>query len=567
MITSSQKFFLSLIVTTLLLPIPATLSIHSVNHLSRQFNWIANRTLAGVTIKKERPQVDVASWMNGDLQKAVNSLISEHFAGREVLIRFYDQFLYRLFDKSYMCEGGIVDGKDHDLFGVNYLGDFGHYSQAISNEEAEALAIMMRHLSKRLKELGSCFVFVITPSKASLYPQDIPDRFLTKLKRGDRRRSNYEILLPFLNRYEVPYIDGRQITIEHEQSIPLRAFPKTGNHWTRAVAFFTTATLLKTIERESGREMPELSESVKSIDGRPDDADDDLFGLLNLIEKPNQQYVHPIFRIPDNWPKRKGVLTFVGGSFCGQIINDLEEAEVFERTNYYFYFDDYKAQYPGHPERIISKVDENAIPWKEDFWNTQAVVVEANEEAIGYAPQLRAFLMAALMALDERLPRERGTGNDPRPLSWAFGGKGNPESPLKTGAESPGQQVTWISDHQAQVDLPSPQEDVDLELILEVKPLLGEDEAQSTVKVDANGTTVGTLTLKHPSNEFYSLTLPALANQNSSIRLRFSYSSAGGLTEPSKRFEMQFARLALVPIGLPTTSAIAGNHVPALDRK
>jgi alginate O-acetyltransferase complex protein AlgJ len=562
MITSSQRIILGLIITTLLLPIPITLLIHLV-HLSAEFNWIANRTLAGVTIKKERPQVCVASWMNGDLQKAVNSLTSEHFAGREALIRFYDQFLYCLFDRSYMCEGTIIDGKNHDLFGDTYLGDFGHYFKAIPNEEAEALAVMMRDLSKRLKELGSCFVFVITPSKTSLYPEDVPERFLTKLKSGDRQRSNYEILLPFLNKYQVPYVDGRQITIEHKEDIPLRAFAKTGNHWTRAVAFFTTAALLKTIERESGREMPELSESVKSIDGRPDDADDDLFGLLNLMEKPNQQYVHPIFRIPDNWSKRKGILTFVGGSFCGQIINDLEAAEVFERTNHYFYFSDYKEQYPG---RILSRVDTNAMPWKEDFWSSDAVVVEANEQAIGWAPQLRSFLMVALMAL-ERLPQERGIVDDPRPLSWAFGGNENVESSSKNAVQPPDKEVTWISDHQAQIDLPSPQEGAELELVLETKPFLADEDFQSIVKVDANEMTVGTLTLNHPYKQFCSLTLPAVANQNSSIRLCFSYSSAGRVVEHGKRFETGFARLALVPIRLPTASAIAGNNVPVLDRK
>src|SRR5271165_5172333 len=97
MITKSQKYFLGLIIITLLLPIPVTLLIHLV-HLSPQFNWIANRTLAGDIIKKQRPQLDVRSWMSGDLQKSVNSLISDHFAGREVLIRVYDQFLYRVFD-------------------------------------------------------------------------------------------------------------------------------------------------------------------------------------------------------------------------------------------------------------------------------------------------------------------------------------------------------------------------------------------------------------------------------------------------------------------------------------
>jgi hypothetical protein len=99
---------------------------------------------------------------------------------------------------------------------------------------------------------------------------------------------------------------GRQITLEHKDALSVRAFPKTGTHWSRAVAYFTAADLLKTIGRESGREMPQLSESVESIDHRLDYADDDLWSLLNLIQKPGQRYLRPGFQIPSNWQKEPG---------------------------------------------------------------------------------------------------------------------------------------------------------------------------------------------------------------------------------------------------------------------
>ena len=97
--------------------------------------------------------------------------------------------------------------------------------------------------------------------------------------------------------------------------------------------------------------------------------------------------------------------------------NNLEAAEVFEQINYYFYFNLYKRKSPGN---IVSSVDENAIPWEEDFWNSEAVVLEANEQAIG-GRHLRAFLMDALTALEQKLPQERGTDDHPlRPFCWAL---------------------------------------------------------------------------------------------------------------------------------------------------
>ena len=563
MIKLSERIVLGLIIITLLLPMPVTLLVHCVkDHLSPQFDWIANRTLFGVSIKKQRPQIDGKNWLNGDLQKGINSFVSEHFAGRELLIRVYDQFLYRLFDKSYIDES-IIDGKHRNLFSGGDLAVFGHYTEPIPSEKAEALAVMMKYLSKRLKELGSCFVFVVTPTKASVYPEDVPDRYLTKLNRGDRGQLDYDILVPLLKRYEVPYVDGRQITIEHKESIPVRAFAKTGLHWTRAVAFFSAAALLKTIERESGREMPELSESVESVDGQPDDTDDDLFRLLNLIERPKQRYLHPIFKIAENWKKRKETLTFVGGSFVGQIESDLEAAELFERINYYFYFKAYKTRYPG---RVVSPVDENAIPWKEDFWNTAAVVLEANETAIE-SEHLRAFLIAALAALEQKLPQERRTDDHLRPFSWAFGAGGNGDSLPKKGFELPAHELTWISSQEAEIASPSPQQNAELELILEAVPFLGDGETKRIVKVEANGIPAGTLTLDDPSLQFCSLPIPAAANQNSTIRLRFSFSPAASPARGGRLLQMGLARLALVPIKLPIVSEIDGNHETVLNRK
>jgi alginate O-acetyltransferase complex protein AlgJ len=563
MIKLPEKIALSFIIITLLLPIPLTLLLHAVK-LSPQFDWIANRTLAGVTMKEEQPKADLGSWMSGELQKGINSLVSEHFAGRELFIRAYDEFLYRAFDKSYMDKEELIDGKHRDLFERDYLADFGHFTEPVASEETEALVVMMKHLSKRLKELGSCFVFVITPSKASLYPEDIPDRYRTRRQDGDPGQSNYEILVSLLRRYEIPYVDGRQITIEHKGSFPVRVFPKTGTHWTRAVAYFTTAALLKTIERESGRAMPELLESITGIDGRPDDVDDDLFSLLNLIERPNERYVHPVFQLANNWPKRKGILTFVGGSFVGQMKNNLEAAEVFQQINYYFYFNLYKRKSPGN---IVSPVDENAIPWAEDFWNSQAVVLEANEQAIG-GRHLRAFLMDALTALEQKLPQERETDDHPlRPFCWTFGAEGNGASLPKKGFEVPDHEFTWISSREAEIEAPSPQPNAELELILEAIPFLGDGESRRIVKVEANGIPAGTLTLDDPSVQFYSLRLPVAANHNSSIKLRFSSSLPASRAKGGKLVEMGLARLALVPTNVSFSQQMAENEAAVLHRK
>jgi hypothetical protein len=584
MIKLSEKLFLALIIVTFLLPAPFTLWIHRVKLWQQLLgnaeyaqerrgtsatDWIANRTLYGVTIKSDLPSVSLAGWLNGYLQKGLNTLVSENFAGRELLIRIFNQTLYSAFHKSYMYFEMIIPGKHGDLFERNYLAVYGRFDEPIPDAEAEALVVMMKYLSERLKELGSCFVFVITPSKATIYPEDIPDRYLANSNSRERRLTNYEVLVPLLQKYRVPYVDGREITLDHKGTFPVRAYPKTGTHWTRAVAFFTTTALLKTIERESGQEMPQLSESVESIDRRPDSrpipadaeqrragkipveadsVDDDLFKLLNLIQKPNQRYLHASFQIPEGGPKRIGILTIVGGSYVSAILDSLASANVFERINHYSYFRDSRHRLP---DNILDPVDENAIPWEEDFWNTRAVVLEANEEAMARR-HLPAFLMATLAALHQNTPQE--PDDPPRPLSWGFGAGENGSALAKKGFNSPEHQLTWISGHDAEIDLPSPKKNTELELILEAMPFLGDGAAERIVKVEANGIPVGALDLVDPSVQFYPLTIKAAANTAPSLKLHFSLSPA---PSDARLPEIGLARLALVPIKLPASQEAA----------
>jgi hypothetical protein len=191
MIRLSERLLLALIIVTFLFPALLTLWVHFANP-PPQFDWIANRTLYGVTVEKKVQPASLASWLTGELQKGLNTLASENFAGRELLIRLYDQVLYQVFHKSYMYLEHIIRGRNGNLFERRSLEVYGRLYEPISNAEAEALAVMMKYLSDQLKELRSCFVLLITPNKADLYPEDIPDRFMEKIRHGDRQPADYD---------------------------------------------------------------------------------------------------------------------------------------------------------------------------------------------------------------------------------------------------------------------------------------------------------------------------------------------------------------------------------------
>lgn len=457
----------------------------------------------------------------------------------------------------------IIRGKHGNLFEHNCVLACDGFQEPIPNAEAEAQVVMMKYLSQRLKELGSSFVFMIAPSKVTLYPEEIPDRYSRENKNREGKSTNYDVLVPLLQRYHIPYVDGREITMRHKETFAVRAFPKTGIHWTRAVAFFTTGALLKTIGQESGREVPPLSESIESIDHRPDYTDDDLFNLLNLIERPQQRYIHPKFQIPEGWPRRNGTLTMVGTSFSTAVLKTFDEAQVFERINQYNYFNIFRLRFP---DLTISKVDENAIPWAEDFWKTRAVVLESNEESLG-GRHIPAFLMAALAELQKERPQEQGTDRFPRPLAWGFGAGENGGALAKKGFALPERQLTWITGHDAQIELPSPGRNVDLQLMMEAMPPAATGIAQRVVTVEVNGTLVGSFAVTDPEVQFYLLPVKAAANSGSSLKVHFSFSPTTGSDSDNRTPQLGLWRLALVPMNGPPTQETGENQATVMNRE
>jgi hypothetical protein len=151
MIKLSERLLLALIILTFLLPALLTIWIHFGNP-PPSFDWVANRTLYGVTIEKKIPPATLSNWQTGDLQKGLNTLAGDNFAGREFLIRLYNQVLYRAFQKSYMYLELIVRGKHGNLFEHNCVLACDGFQEAIPEAEAEAEVVMMKYLSQRLKE-------------------------------------------------------------------------------------------------------------------------------------------------------------------------------------------------------------------------------------------------------------------------------------------------------------------------------------------------------------------------------------------------------------------------------
>lgn len=386
-----QKVLLGLIALLLCLPLPAMLVLRTQPDLPPSLQWLGNRTLAGITVERESPPLSRDNWFSGKYQDGITRWINENFAGRELLIRANNQLLWSLFGKSYMGQEMIVRGRHDDLFGSDYIAYREGFAAPASDGYLDELAAKAAALQRRLAAGGTAFAVLVTPDKPSFYPEDLPARYQPRVPGSPQPPPDADHLLAALTRSGVDQVDGRAITRQVAAGKSWRTFPRTGVHWNRLTASATAEALLRSLEASAGRPFPKLTATNIRPSPLPDTADADLAVLLNLLWQPRETYVHADYTCRDPNP---GTLTIVGGSFANALDTIFNESGAFAQINHYHYF---KVDVQRFPADEMDHVDEARIPWQQDFWSAQAVVLEINPQYVTGRHPL-AFLNAALAA-------------------------------------------------------------------------------------------------------------------------------------------------------------------------
>ena len=138
------------------------------------------KPLNGVTYKTEFPELEMETFYNGKYQSQLEKYIAENFGFREIAIRWYNQYVWTFFNKTY--NKSFVRGKDNwfyyfegvrDYKGSEFQGEFNTKEKAI--ETYEKNIAMMCQLREILKEYGIEFMTFMAPDKPFIYPEYLPD--------------------------------------------------------------------------------------------------------------------------------------------------------------------------------------------------------------------------------------------------------------------------------------------------------------------------------------------------------------------------------------------------------
>ena len=134
-------------------------------------------------------------------------------------------------------------------------------------ELVEAHVKEIAEIQDRLGQRGIAFVLLITPSKASIYPEFIPDIFCRSPKSTSR---DYENFVPLLDQYKINYVDGHVITLAAKAREQVSVFTQGGTHWNFLGAYYTVERLLTMIEALTRQSIGKLSLQDLEIDHKRD---------------------------------------------------------------------------------------------------------------------------------------------------------------------------------------------------------------------------------------------------------------------------------------------------------
>lgn len=376
---------MALIALFLFAPLPLTILFQYVRPWGA---WVRTGALAGFETSRACSLFSWNALRHAEFQKSCAAKFDAEFAGRTGLIFLTNETYFRLFKICLMKSAGLVVGKEGTLYEAGYVEEY-----CLRRTQTVPLSPLARDL-KRLQEAcqrtGTAFVVLISPSKAAIYPEYIPDSWM---RRYDPRPRAYEDLVASLRREGVHYVDGHAITAEAKSHAPAPVFPKGGTHWSQYAAWLTTNAMIASLQSQ-GRPLRPVEYEALKVSDRPTGEDADILALLNLAVP----WRYPVAELkikqaPGQDPRP--TLAISGGSFVWKIAHLLNDSRQCSEIDFYSYYKTYKTAFANGAFKVVA-VPVKSVDFKREIYAADCLVLEVNEATLCWPTTTRSFVDDAL---------------------------------------------------------------------------------------------------------------------------------------------------------------------------
>lgn len=326
--------------------------------------------LYGVTMEHENVDIGLVTLMNGEYQQYLENEYLNKFSLRNYFVKGYNEILFQM--KA--TNNNVVCGKEGYLFSKEEVaskvcGNITLWEGNVYKKYAENIKIIQQYLT----EQGKGFVYIISPNKAEVYEDKLPDR----VRNVDVERNHHDELKKALEEKGVTVVDATSIMQELRQEGET-AFYKMGYHWSEIGAMRTMQAAFSLLEKQST--LLKIIDYYVEETESPLGADNDMY-LLSNIYSPQIIEKYHFIRATSNEKMPSGKICFLGTSFCGQLTDLYLDNAVFEHIVHYRYLQLGYEIKEGQTTalEISSKVEENHL---EDILEESDIVVFETNAAV-----------------------------------------------------------------------------------------------------------------------------------------------------------------------------------------
>lgn len=374
-----QKALVGIIAFIFFLPLLHMVVLRPASPYWRSLRYV-DVNLRGMESGEEMPRPHLAAVASGSFQSEFQNWFGQNLGMRGRLVRLNNQIDYDLWNKSRMRNANMVIGQDEWLYASDYVDDWRGLNQPLTDAAAGQLVAQLVEFQRVLSERGQAFKLVISPNKASIYPEHLPAR----LARPEGVVRNYDRLLPLLQRSGLEFLDGPAlIRLAKETYAPVPVFCRGGLHWNHLGAFVAARDILDGIVLPDGRAVPHLRLDALPVDQKPRGTDTDYANLLNLIWAPlDYDTPHPEVSVVNRAEVAPLHLVTVGGSFVFQLMDAWKATDCFDSLYFLYY---YRSQIDYLEDKWHRPlIEEQPMDWERQILAADIIVIELNENALTF---------------------------------------------------------------------------------------------------------------------------------------------------------------------------------------
>ncbi|WP_161993741.1 alginate O-acetyltransferase AlgX-related protein [Muricoccus nepalensis] len=333
----------------------------------------SDTALRGVQVPAPKPSLSLDDVLSGQFSRSFVAYFGQHFPLLGPAVRAKAQLYWSVLRQSPAWY--ITIGRNRTLFETEYIEEYCSRDLVAFTPVAEDWAAKLAEVQRWYAVRGKLFVYLLTPSKAAVEPENLPAGWPCPAGQADRE-GLHAAYRAILDRAGVNVADSIETTHAAKREYPFPPFPRTGIHFNTVSAARAAQAVIDAVNRASSwRRMDDLSFTWHMAP--PNEVDTDLLDALN-IPRPGPPVLAPDITVttplaPSCHPV---LMAQVGGSFAYQVNKAMQRLPCPPRVDLYEYFKNTMAFYPGDTR---FPVDPKRRSWML-LDAAEVVVLEENEQ-------------------------------------------------------------------------------------------------------------------------------------------------------------------------------------------